>query len=290
LPRSWRGTGHASWIAAIGRVARPEQIFPQFLKGYQAPAQGILYPIAAATVLLALLLLCVRSDPRERRATLGIGAIALGGLVINLLLVAVGIDDLITRNVIALLVPAAMFLAGAFAARRAMLLGLAGAAVLCAIGVVAAVGVATDRSFERPDWRVVARALGARPAAGSAPRAILVQHYKTLLPLSLYMPQLKFWPHHNKAIPVRELDVVAISAPRVHLCWWGGACNLSPTRLQAQYAVPGFRMVAVRRVLQFSVMRLVADKPVRLTPKLVAPALTATRMRADELLVQLPPR
>ncbi len=155
------------------------------------------------------------------------------------------------------------------------------------MGIIATVGVATNRSFERPDWRVVARVLGPRPAAGSPDRAVLIQHYRTLLPLSLYMPQLHFWPHHNRAITVRELDVVAIGAPRVHLCWWGAACNLCPTRVQASYPVRGFRVVSVQRALQFTVVRMVSDRPVRLTPKLVAPALTATRMRTDELLVQL---
>ncbi len=46
-------------------------------------------------------------------------------LVLNLVLVAMGVDDLITRNVIAILIPATVMLAGGPGARRAGLTGLA---------------------------------------------------------------------------------------------------------------------------------------------------------------------
>jgi mannosyltransferase len=286
LATSQNGTGHASWIAPIPLTARLEQIFPQFLKGYQAPAQGVLYPIAFALVALALVLAAVRSNPRERRVALAIAGLTLGGLVLNLVLVAVGIDDLITRNVIALWVPGAMLVAAGLGVRRAGAIGLVGAATLCAIGIVATVGVATNRNFQRPDWRVVARVLGPRPAPGAPGRAILVQHYKTLLPLSLYEPQLKFWPHGNRAIAVSELDVVSFTAPRVHLCWWGAACNLSPSGIQSSYPIAGFRIAWTRSALQFTVMRLVAARPVLLTPGKVRSVLSATSPAKDELLVQ----
>jgi hypothetical protein len=99
------------------------------------------------------------------------------------------------------------------------------------------------------------------------------------------MPGLKFWPQHG-AQRVTELDVVSIAAPRVRLCWWGAACNLSPTRLQGSYPVPGFRVLWRRPAFQFTVMRLVAQTPVALTPQLVSRALKLTSLRKDELLIQ----
>jgi mannosyltransferase len=286
LALSQNGTGHASWIAPIPLGPRLDQIFPQFLVGFGAPARDLLYVLAALAVAGALVLLATRSDDGERRVAAGIGALALGGLVLNVVLVAVGIDDLITRNVIALWVPAAVLVAAGLGARRAALLGVAGALVLCATGVVAAIGVATDRGLQRPDWRVVAHALGARPAPGVQARAILVQHYRDLLPLSLYLPKLRFWPRHGAAVAVNELDIVSISAPRVPLCWWGAACNLSPSVMQASYPIPGFVEVSRRRELQFTVTRLVASPAVTLTQSEVAAALSTTTMRRDELLVQ----
>jgi hypothetical protein len=279
------GTGHASWIAPIPLGPRLGQIFPQFLIGFGAPARGLLYGVAAAMVVLALVLLLVRSDGLERRAALAVGALAVGGLVLNLVFVAGGIDDLITRNVIALWVPAAVLVAAGLSARRAGALGLAGAAALCTVGLVAAVGVAADRNLQRPDWRAAARVLGPRAGPGVGARAILVQHYRDLLPLSLYLPGLKFWPRH-RAVAVRELDVVSISAPRVALCWWGAACNLSPTHMQASYSIPGFRVMWRRRALQFTVLRLVSSTPVVLSQAAVSRALTTTTLRRDELLIQ----
>ena len=279
------GTGHASWIAPIPLGPRLDQIFPQFLIGLGAPARELLYVISALGVLAALVLLALRSDPRERRAGFALGALALGGLVLNLVLVAVGIDDLITRNVIALWLPAALMVAAGLGARRAGLAGVGVAVVLCATGLVAAAGVAADRNLQRPDWRGVARVLGAKPAPTVGPRAILVQDYRDLLPLSLYLPGLKFWTGPGPRA-LTELDIVSISAPRVPLCWWGAACNLSPSRMQRAYAIPGFHELWVRKAYQFSIMRLVSDRPVVLTPRMVSQALHATTLPRDQLLYQ----
>jgi mannosyltransferase len=285
LAISQNHTGHASWIAPIPLGQRLGQIFPQFLIGFQAPAQGVLYPLAAAVVLVALVLLLVRSDELERRRALAAGGLAIGGLVLNLLLIAGGVDDLITRNVILLWLPAALLVAGGLGARRAGLLGIAGAVVLCASGIVAAVGVATNRDFQRPDWRAVAHVLGSRPASGAPARAILVQRYRELLPLSLYLPGLKAWPG-RRPIAVKELDVVSMSTPSVPLCWWGAACNLIPSRMQASYPIAGFHELWRRRTGDFRILRLVSSTPVVLTPPIVSRVLTTTTMRHDELLIQ----
>jgi hypothetical protein len=127
--------------------------------------------------------------------------------------------------------------------------------------------------------------LGARPAPGVGARAVLVQRYADLLPLSLYVPGLSFWPRHGTP-SVTELDVVSISAPRVALCWWGAACNLSGSQMQSSYVLPGFHEVWRRQAFQFTVMRLVSPTPVALTPAEVSRALTTTKFRRDELLIQ----
>src|SRR5436309_3489649 len=79
------------------------------------------------------------------------------------------------------------------------LLGICAACVLCATGVATAIGVAMDRRLQRPDWRVVATMLGPHSATG-ADRIILVQHYRDLLPLSLYLPHLSFWRNHRPVL------------------------------------------------------------------------------------------
>ncbi len=110
------------------------------------------------------------------------------------------------------------------------------AAALYATGVVAAVGVATDAGFQRPGLNAVAQTPGPRPPAGSSGRVILIQRYRELLPLSLDLPDLQFL--RRPGTDVTQLDVIAINAPRVPLCRWGAACNLSPSTLQRSYPIP----------------------------------------------------
>ena len=152
---------------------------------------------------------------------------------------------------------------------------------MCAIGVTAAIGVATNRDFQRPDWRVVAHMLGGAPAAG---RVIVIQRYRDLLPLSLYEQGLRFM--RGAHADVSEVDVVAMSAPHVSLCWWGAACNLSPSTLQRSYALRGFHPEWRRRDLQFSVLDLRSARPVRLDRSVVSHALTETTLSRDGLLIQ----
>jgi 4-amino-4-deoxy-L-arabinose transferase-like glycosyltransferase len=300
LPLLWfaieqNKTGHASWIAPIPLGPRLDQVIPQFTVGLQLPLQAVLTRVGEAAALVGVVLIFTHTDRFERRGALIAGSIALGGFVINLLLIAGGIDDLITRNILSLWMPAAVAVAGGFAAVRARRLGLACAVVLCAIGLTNRIAVATTYNFQKPDWHVVARVLGPRPAPGVA-RIIIEQRYSDGLPLTLYMPGLKFWhkvymgkPSHLVPVGtnrVSEIDIVAISAPRVTLCWWGAACNLNPSKLQSSYPIPGFHVAWIRRADQFSIMRLAAPRPVSVSPAMIGRALTATTLRQDNLLVQ----
>jgi hypothetical protein len=295
------GTGNATWIAKAPLGRRLGQVVPHFAIGFDGPAHSVLEPVAIAIVVLAAVLVFVRSDGGARRGAFIAGGIALAGLLLNLLLIAGGVDNLITRNVLALWMPAALFVAGGLAAARARRVGLAAAFVLCAFGVTTALGVAFDRNLQRPDWRLVARTLGTHPgaaavtgggagavAAGGAPspaRAILIQHYRDLLPLSLYLPGLHFMGRGGAT--VSEFDVVSFtSPPSAGFCWWGSACNLWPSRAQSSYPIAGFREVSRRRELQFTIVRMVAAHPVRVTPAEVSRALTATRLANNGLLVQ----
>jgi mannosyltransferase len=266
---SQNATGHASWIAPLPLAPRVGQVIPQFLIGYGAPAYAVLMRVAEVAALAGLVLLFRRTDRSERSGAVVAGAIALGGLVLCLLLVAGGIDNLITRNVIPLWMPAGVALAGGLAASRAPRVGVALTALLCALGLTAAGTVAFDRSFQRPDWRKLAALLGRHAPPGG--RALMIQRYRTLLPLSLYLPGLKFLPglHIPKGVPrppglghgvatVSQLDIIAMKAPRIYLCWWGATCNLTPSRIRDTYPVPGFRVVWRRRVYPFTVEHLVA--------------------------------
>ncbi len=165
--------------------------------------------------------------------------------------------------------------------------GVIATVLLCAIGLTGAIAVDVNRNYQRPDWRAVARLIGPRPAPGVGERAILVQHYRQLLPLRLYVPGIAFL-RRGQLRHVREIDIVAFSAPASSgFCWWGSACNLWPSRLQARYEIPGFHEVWRRHVNQFAVVRLVAARPERIAVSIAGRALTAPRVRARwELLLQ----
>jgi hypothetical protein len=91
----------------------------------------------------------------------------------------------------------------------------------------------------------------------------------------------------KRSATVSELDIVSFtSPPSGGFCWWGAACNLWPSRMQGSYHIRGFAPVGRRHALQFTVLRLVASRPVRLTPHAVARALHTTHYRNDELLIQ----
>jgi mannosyltransferase len=290
LAISQNGTGHDSWIATAPLGLRLRQIVPQFLIGTGAPARIVLRDVAIAVVAIAVGRLALDTRSRERGPALLAGGLAVSGFALSLALAVVGFDDLIARNLLALWLPAALLVAGALAAWRRHGIGVALAAVLCAIGITATIGVASDRTLQRPDWRPVARLLGAAPAPSAARhgvepgRAILIQHYRTLLPLSLYLPGLRVMPASGAR--VTELDVIAVRSPQEPLCWWGAACNLIPSRMQRRYAIPGFHVAWTRHELQFTIKRLVARRPVRLTPAAVSHALHATRLPRDILEIQ----
>jgi 4-amino-4-deoxy-L-arabinose transferase-like glycosyltransferase len=296
---SQNSTRHASWIKHLPFAPRVGQIFPQFLIGFGAPAGTALSWVAGAVAVIGLALLVAharRTRDGWRRGALIAGGILAAGIVMNAVLIAAGFDNLLTRNVIVLWLPAALLVAGGLSIRRAGFAGMALAAVLCGAGVAAAVGVAVDSKYQRPDWRPVAHVLGARPAPGVAQRSILIQGYRDVLPLSLYMPNLQAWAHtgtdkyslymHN--YPISELDVITISSPPAPKsgCWWGSACNLVPTALQPRYPIAGFHPVWIRHAHQFTIMRMVASRPVLVSPQMVSGALTNTQLKYDDLLVQ----
>ncbi len=281
LPTALGQRPQASWIAPWRLDRRLEQIAPQYLLGTGTPGRTWLELAGVAAVVLAVVLLACRADARERRGAIVSGAFATSGLLLSLVLVAAGIDELITRNVIVVLIPVLLLISAGLGARRAGVLGLAGVATVCTIGLIASMGVAADSSLQRPDWRALARAIGSqRPARVG--RAILIQRYVFLRPLALDMSGLRFMKPRGEL--VNELDVIAMKAPADGwFCWWGSGCNLLSSRLDTSIRVRGFyRDGPVLRVNQFSILRFRSAAGVRLTPNLVARAVAKAPLRGGQ--------
>jgi 4-amino-4-deoxy-L-arabinose transferase-like glycosyltransferase len=286
LASTQQATGRTTWITGVALARRLGQVYPQFAVWFAAPAYAALAALSLGLCVLGLVLLVVRSDPRERRGGLVAAALATGGLVLMLLIVAAGTDNLITRNALAIWIPTAIAVSAGFAARRARRLGALAAAAVCVIGLVAAIDVAATTDLQRPDWRPVARMIGEqRPSAALRGKAVLLQQFKGLVPLGLYVDGLRTMRRRGAA--VSELYIVGFATPPGDgFCWWGSACNLRPSRMQRSYPVPGFHEVWRRRVYRFTVVRLVADHPVHISPAEVGRALTTTALKGDALLLQ----
>ncbi len=290
LPIALTQRQNANWIAWWPLNKRLSQLAPQLLLGTGAPARTVLKLAGAAAVLLAAFMLARRADPAERRGAFIAATLVLLGFALSLLLILFGVDELITRNLIVVLIPLIVLIAAGLGARRAGWLGWVGAGTLCAIGAVAAISVSVDRHFQRPDWRGLARAIGPQLPVGSG-RALLLQNYPGILPLRLYMPGLRFIKAPGAR--VHELYVVAATEglPKAWFCWWGSACNLSPSLLDTSIHLRGFHRVGpVFQVSQFQVLRLQSTRPVRLTPRELSRALSTTTppLPFDGLLFQRP--
>ena len=275
-------TGNDSWIAKESLRLRLAQIVPQYILGTGTPARTAL-KFSGCALALGALALVFRLPRDPRHGALIAGGLALGGFGLSLAFGAVGCDDLITRNLIELWLPAAIAVSGGLSSVSVPRTATAAvAAGLCAIGIVAIVGVASDSDLQRPDWPGVARVLGDAPPAGQA-RAILIQRFRTLLPLSLRLPHLHVLHHPAR---VSEFDVIAMRSPRQPMCWWGAECNLYSSRMQRGYRIAGLRVVARRRVSQFEITELRAAQPILLSRAAVSRSLSTTELSHDELMVQ----
>jgi hypothetical protein len=237
-------------------------VLPLFLLGPQTHARVPLKLLAYAMVAVGLALLVWRSRRRERQGALLPGGLALAGFV---LAAGPGHNTLLGRNLLPLWLPAALLLAAGLGAARARLAGIAATAVLCAIGITAVISVDTTHAFQRPNWQALADALGPWRAGGARAhdaRMIVVQDNPGALPLALYVKDLRYI--ESPAVHrVTTIDVVAVVSHSGlgGFCWWGSECNLVPSRLNRDYAIPGFRVVRRLRVEDFRVLELRARKP-----------------------------
>ena len=203
----------------------------QFLIGYATPHQTLLTVLAPRSRW--------RSRLGLRRADRGLLALAALAAGLPALLALAGTDFLITRNVIAALVPL-VALAAVAATRMRAGPALAG---LCAIGIVAFVGVEANALYQRDDWRAVAAALGPRPR----PRAVVLDPASGAPALEFYTP-LRGSP--GRGLP-REIDVVELRH------------NPPPPR---RVAIAGFTTCPLRQTPEFVLVRYCAPRPVTVVP------------------------
>jgi len=165
LANSQTNPTHIGWIENSPLPERLWETAVSFLVGEtghviaEAPRERYaLVPIVL--VGLALALLALRGERRERRGgALGL-ALGLGVVALTAIAALVGKDYVVERNLLPALVPLLAAVAIGFAAERARRLGLLLAVALCAYWIAFDVHVTQTPNLQRPDFRTVTDALG----------------------------------------------------------------------------------------------------------------------------------
>ena len=208
IPLALRQRSHegAAFIADLDLGARLVQLPKQYLIGFDGPFEAPAAIAAAGLALFGAVLLFTRASADERRGARIPAVVAIIGLLVPLVLAAAGADYVITRNMLAALVPLLIVLAAGFGACAAGRIGIAGAAALCALSVALVVAVPLDARYQRSDWRAIAEALGPAPAS----RAIVVSPASDTAALEHYLgPSRRLG---STGFPYREVWVVGLAS------------------------------------------------------------------------------
>jgi mannosyltransferase len=240
----------ADFIQGTSLAQRIAEVPKQFLVGYAAPGDIPALIVAALLAIYGAWLLLRRVEVAERRRALTLAALGAVAIGVPLLLAVVGVDYLITRNVIAAWVPLFAALAAGFAFDG---LGRLAAIGLCVIGVALTIAINFDTEYQRDDWRGVAESLP--PPTGR--RALVVSPVNGLVPLEYYLPGSRPLPSTGNTT-VSEIAAVGLVRSNE-----GGRRN-DPPRGPARPAPPGFQPVRRVESATFTVVLYRSAQPQRL--------------------------
>ena len=236
----------ADFIQSTSLAQRMVEVPKQFLLAYAAPGDLPAIVIGTLLALYGAWLLFRVVDPEARRRPLALAALGAVAVAIPALLAIVGIDYLITRNVVAAWVPLLVALAGGFSVSR---LGRLAAAWLCAIGVALTIAINFDSEYQRDDWRGVAESL----PAPTGTRALVVSPVNGLVPFEIYLPGSRPLPS------TAETTVSEIAA--VGLARGDSGRRADPPRPPTRVPPPGFRPVRRVEAETYTFVLYRADQP-----------------------------
>jgi mannosyltransferase len=264
------------WIADIPLVTRVLDLPAVYLIGFGAPRPVALAALAVALVLPALWALARRAGRDERAAALTAGGLTLAALALPLLPLLAGFDHFLHRNMLAAAVPAAVFFAAGFGARRAGRAVPAALAAYCALALAVIAVTAWEPKLGREDWRTVAELLG-EPAHD---RAVVATPRARADVLRYYLGAERF---ESGSADVREVAVVGMArAARP------GALQRPRTPRPSSPPPPpaaGFRLVQRVDEEHFTLFRYRAPASVRVPSSALA-GLAFGRERGEMVLLE----
>ncbi len=195
--------GHGTqWIGRWALSSRLQAIPQYYLTGYSGAPLGHGVELLVALPILAGLgfgLWRVLTPHEERGALIAL-AVAAGGILLPILLVAFGADYLAPRNLVAAMIPVSALIAVVVTARRTGRAGLALAGVIALSFLVITLDVDFSPRLQRGNWRGVADVL----RRGDQARVITTVELGAA-PLEYYLAPLHNVPRGGSLI-VEEID------------------------------------------------------------------------------------
>jgi mannosyltransferase len=232
----------------------------------RAHALWLLAPVTLALALAALARFATPVERRGARIALALGAATVGvpfviAVVASAFFGGRG-DLLLDRNLIPAWLPLTILLASAAGARRAGRLGLAAAALSCAVSLSVTVVTAFDAGFQRENLRVLAKSLE------GPEQAVIVGPVRAARSVEVYRPELQTMPAGGAV--VREIDLV-VRGPQST-----GTLSLPSA----------FRPIATSRFHSWTLIRYRSSRLVRIEPRGLTNEVSATLDEFAFLLAQ----
>ncbi len=238
--------GHGTqWIGQWALTSRLQAIPQYYLTDYYGAALGHGIELLVALPILAGLALGLWRvlTPREERGAVIALAVAAGGVLIPIALVAFGADYLAPRNLVAAMIPVTALIAVIVPSRRTGRAGIALAVTIALAFLAISVDVALSPRLQRGNWRGLARTLRGSPVMPD--RRVITTVELGAAPLEYYLPGLHNLPAGN-SVTVDEIDET----------------GYSPLRPSAEAPpAPGFRLLERRNVNGLIVYRFVSAIP-----------------------------
>jgi len=232
--------GHGTqWIGRWALSSRLQAIPQYYLTGYSGAPLGHGVELLVALLLLAGIGYGLWSvlEPREERGALIALLLSACGVLIPVLLVALGADYLAPRNLVAAMIPLSALIAVVTVANRTGRVGIGIAGLIALVLLALSIDVNLSPRLQRGDWRGVAHAIG-------SPRVLSTVELGAA-PLEYYLP-----PLHNLArdsvIRTAEIDETGYAPLRA-------GAGLPPA--------PGFHLIGRRDIHGLILYRFVSAVP-----------------------------
>lgn len=227
------------------------------------PPHGRLWIPATIVVALAALTLVRRASRADRSAAALVWGIGGAAVVMPLLATLLGLDVVLSRYLIAALIPLIVAVSMGLVAPKLSWVGGVALVVFCAISLTSVVAVARHPDLQKADWHGVADVL----EAGTGPRLLVMNAYSNLGdPLRYYLEGERELAD-GETISVDDINIVVAKTSSAPCNWFvGRACSLLFLGAALPEPLAGeFTLDALVDLDQFTVERYRAREPVPVT-------------------------